>query len=56
MKMSGQNCSTGSSDSEPPNGCSSASGQGKVPISSVEKVAAFSIVYGVIFLVAVVGK
>lgn len=54
--MSNQNCSTQSNDSELQNGCTSVSGQGKAPISPVEKVAAFSIVYGVLFLFAVVGK
>ena len=55
LKMSNQNCSTQSNDSELQNGCTG-SGQDEVPISSVEKVAAFSVVYGVLFLVAVIGK
>ena len=52
--MSNQNCST-QPDSELQNGCTG-SGQDQVPISPVEKVAAFSVVYGILFLVAVIGK
>ena len=55
MKMSNQNCSTQPNDSELQNDCTS-SDQDQVPISPVEKVAAFSVVYGVLFLVAVIGK
>jgi len=53
--MSNQNCSTQPSDSELQDDCTS-SDQDQVPISPVEKVAAFSVVYGVLFLVAVIGK
>ena len=56
MKMSYENCSTlQPSDSELQIGCKG-NGQDVVPISPVGKVAAFSVVYGVLFLVAVIGK
>lgn len=54
--MSYENCSTlQPSDSELQIGCKG-NGQDIVPISPVGKVAAFSVVYGVLFLVAVIGK
>lgn len=54
--MSYENCSTlQPSDSELQIGCKG-NGQDVVPISPVGKVAAFSVVYGVLFLVAVIGK
>lgn len=54
--MSYENCSTPQpSDSELQIGCKG-NGQDVVPISPVGKVAAFSVVYGVLFLVAVIGK
>ena len=55
VKMSYENCSTQPNDSELQNGCKG-NGQDEIPISPVEKVAAFSVVYGVLFLVAVIGK
>lgn len=54
--MSYENCSTPQpSDSELQIGCKG-NGQDVVPISPVGKVAAFSVVYGVLFLVAIIGK
>lgn len=54
--MSYENCSTlQPSDSELQIGCKG-NGQDVVPISPVGKVAAFSVVYGVLFLVAIIGK
>lgn len=55
VEMFNENCSTQPDDSELQNNCKG-SGQDQVPISPVGKVAAFSIVYGVLFLVAVIGK
>lgn len=56
VKMSYENCSTPQpSDSELQIGCKG-NGQDVVPISPVGKVAAFSVVYGVLFLVAIIGK
>lgn len=52
----GQNCSTQTNESENKQVCTGNNVQDTVPISPVEKVAAFSVVYGVLFLIAVVGK
>ena len=56
VKMSYENCSTQPSDSELQIGCEGNGQDHEVPISPVGKVAAFSVVYGVLFLVAVIGK
>lgn len=54
-KMAARNCSSPSNNSDVPNACTENIND-KVPLSPTDKIAAFSIVYGVIFLVSVVGK
>ena len=54
--MSYENCSTQPSDPELQIGCEGNGEDHEVPISPVGKVAAFSVVYGVLFLVSVIGK
>lgn len=56
VKMSYENCSTQPNDSELQNDCNGNGQLDQVPISPVEKIAALSIVYGVLFLVAVIGN
>lgn len=50
------NCSSRFNNSENQRVCASNVNDMKVPLSPIDKVAAFSIVYGVLFLVSVVGK
>ena len=54
-KMASRNCSGHFNNSESQKICG-VNINDQVPLSPTEKVAAFSVVYGVLFLVSVVGK
>lgn len=54
--MSSEDCATQTNDSLSEDPSCADNGQDEVSVSPVEKVAVFSVIYGIIFLVAVVGK